>query len=123
MDRDIQRPGERVMNQPTKGLRTKHHVHVPLLVPRRPLRSLASSKNPHHVRGTVLDEALLALAFGVGTVKACAANTPLLHQDQGTSEGLTAHKAIAAERLKGVLSRFCSEREPNVTSLSVVNDM
>lgn len=78
MDRDIQRPSEHVMNQPTEGLRANHHMYIPLLVPRSPLRSLAFPENPHHVGSTVLDESLLALAVGVRAVEASTTDAALL---------------------------------------------
>ena len=63
-------------------LRTSVHVHVPLVVPRGPLRHLGTSQNPHDVGRTVADEACLACAVGVGSVETPLIDGHFLEEDQ-----------------------------------------
>ena len=62
-------------------LRTSVHVHVPLVVPGRPLSHLSTSQNPHDVGRAVADEAFLACTIGIGAVETPFVNGNFLEKD------------------------------------------
>ena len=69
-------------------LRAREQVHIPLLIPRGPLRHLSVAENPHDVGRTEAYEPRLADAVSVRAVEARLADGALLEKDQSSSESL-----------------------------------
>ena len=71
-------------------------MHVPLLIPCRPLCHLHAAENLHHVGNAEGNETLLPPTLRIRPVEAIAADRVLVEQDQGGSECLAACACVQA---------------------------